>query len=183
MHLNLNHLSGSHCRREHQGPVEKNSDNVLVVHDIPTAAHRKTLAWIMMAAIPVIAVLGAITPQNVLAVIMLILVLLASISFIARRIITEIDLAERTIRSTWKIGVLAWHRAYPLGDYATAEIKVKEQVIEGYSLPFFSVNLAGTGRHIRIYSTDDAKDATAVCGAITDFLDGAGISTQKQQAG
>lgn len=179
----IKYPSDTDCRREHQGPVEKNGDNVLVVHDISTAAHRKTLAWIMMAAIPVIAALGARTPQNVLPVIMLILVLLASIAFMARRIITEIDLAERTIRRIWKIGALAWHRVYSLGDYATVEIKVKGQVIEGYSLPFFSVNLAGTGRHIRIYSTDDAKDATAVYGAITDFLDGAGISTQKQQAG
>ncbi len=183
MHLNLNHLSGPHCRREHQGSVEKNSDNVLVVHDIPASAHLKTLSWIMVGAIPAIAVLGAITPQNFLATIMLILVLLASIAFIARRIITEIDLTERTIRRTWKIGTLAWHRVYSLDDYATAEIKVKDQVIEGYSLPFFSVNLAGTGRHMRIYSTDDAKDATAAYGAITVFLDGAGISTQKQQAG
>ena len=183
MHLNLNHLSGPHCRREQQGPVEKNSDNVFVIHDIPTSVHMKTLSWIMGAAIPVIAVLGAITPQNVLAVIMLILVILASISFIARLSITEIDLAERTIRRTWKIGVLAWHRVYSLDDYATAEIEVKGQLIEGYSLLFFSVYLVGTGRHIKIYSTDDAKDAMAVYGAITGFLDWAGISTQKQQAG
>jgi hypothetical protein len=179
----IKYPSDPNYRREHQGSVEKNSDNVLVIRDKPASTHMKTLSWIMVAAIPVIAVLGAITPQNVLAVIMLILVLLASISFIARRIITEIDLAERTIRRTWKIGVLAWHRVYSLGDYATAEIKVKGQVIEGYSLPFFAVNLAGTGRHIKIYSTDDAKDATAVYIAITGFLDGAGISTQKQQAG
>lgn len=183
MHLNLKHLSGPHCRREHQGPVTKNSDNVLVIHDIRTSVHMKTLPWIMTAAILVIAVLGAVTPHNVLAVIMLILVLLASTAFIARRIITEIDLDERTIRKAWKIGAFVWHRVYSLGDYATAEIKEKGQVIEGYSLLFFSVNLAGTGRPIKIYSTDDEKDATAVYGAITGFLDGAGISTQKQQAG
>ena len=112
MHLNVNHLSAPHSRKEQQGTVEKNSNNVLVIYDVPASAHMKTLFWIMVAAILLIAVLGAIIPQNVLAVSILVLVLLASISFIARRIITEIDLAERTIRRTWKIGALAWHRVY-----------------------------------------------------------------------
>ena len=53
----------------------------------------------------------------------------------------------------------------------------------GYSLLFSPVYLVGTAGLIKIYSTDDAKDATAVYGAITGFLDGAGISTEKQQAG
>jgi len=47
----------------------------------------------------------------------------------------------------------------------------------------FEVSSLSLDRHIKIYSTDDAKDATAVYGAITGFLDGAGISTQKQQTG
>jgi hypothetical protein len=152
MHLNVNHLSGLHSRREQQGTVEKNSDNILVIRDIPTSAHMKALSGIMVAAISVIAVSGATTSQNVLATIMLILVLLASIFFIARRIITEIDIAERTIRRTWQIGALVWHRVYSLGDYATAEMQVKGQGIEGYSWPFFWLILleqAGISRYIR----------------------------------
>ena len=183
MHSKFHLSSGPFCRREQCGSIEKNAENIIVIRDKPTIAHLKTLFWITMGAILLIAALGAITSQNVLAVSILVLVLLASISFIARLIITEIDLAERTIRRTWKIGTLAWHRVYSLENYATAEIKVKGQVIEGYSLLFFSVYLVGTGRHMTIYSTDDAKDATAVYGAITSFLDGARISKQQQQAG
>ena len=177
MSLSIKYPSDPNCRREHQGSVEKNSGNVLVIRDKPVSAHLKTLLWITLGTILLIAVLG-VTSQNILAVSMLIFVFLATTAFIARRIITEIDLADRTIRRTWKIVVLVWHRVYSLDDYATAEIKVKGQVIEGYSLPYFSVYLAGTGRHIKIYSTDDAKDATAVYGELRDFLDRAEISTQ-----
>ena len=80
------------------------------------------------------------------------LVLLSSDAFMARRTSTEINLADRMIRRRYEVCALAWHRVYSLDDYATAEIKVKGQVIEGYSLLFFRLILleqAGISRYIR----------------------------------
>ena len=133
MHTDLKDLSALNCQREHRGPVEKNGDNFLVVHDMPAGAYL--------------------------------------------HINTEIDLAEKTIRRTYKIGTFAWHRVYAIDDFATAEIKDKSRSIEGYRLPFFSVSLAGRGGHINVYSTDDAEDAKSVCETITGFLSKAGKST------
>lgn len=139
MHSNLKHLSGLHCPREHQGPVEKNGDNFLVVRDMPAGAHLQ--------------------------------------------INTEIDLAEKTISRTFKIGAFEWHRVYSIDDFATAEIKDKSRLLEGYRLPFFSVTLTGRGGHIKVYSTDDAEDAKSVYGVIIGILGKAGKSTQQQQSG
>ena len=96
--------------------------------------------------------------------------LLRALSLGAGGIITAIDRADRTIKRTWTIGAFAWHSVYSLDDYATVSIQDKSRLIEGYQLPFFSIYLAGRGRHIKIYSTDDAEEAKAIQGKIADFL-------------
>jgi hypothetical protein len=154
-----------------------------VIHDISTNPLLKALSWMMAGSILIIAVLSAITTQNVLAIIMLIVILLSSVALSAGGLTTAIDLADRTIRRTWKVGAFAWHRVYSLDDFATVSIQDKSRLIEGYQLPFFSVQLVGRRKHISIYSTDDPEDAKSVYGAIAGYLRKAGISTQHQQSG
>jgi hypothetical protein len=103
MHLKLNHFSDAHCRREHSGTIERKGDDVLVIHDISTNPLLKALSWMMAGSILVIAVLSAITTQNVLAIIMLIVILLSSVALSAGGLTMAIDFADRTIRRTWKV--------------------------------------------------------------------------------
>jgi len=183
MHSKLNHFSGGHCQGEHSRVIEKYGDNVLVIHDIPAGPLLKTLSWIVASAIPVIAVLGVLTTQNVTAVAMVIFVVFASAAVMARRTHAEIDLADRKIMITREVFALARRKVYPLDDYATAEIQVKPRLIEGYSLPFFFVHLVGRGRQLALYSTDDPKEARAVQEEIAGFLGKAGVSTPQHQSG
>jgi DNA-binding transcriptional ArsR family regulator len=182
MPIQLQHFSTAHYGKEHLEATEKNADAVLVINDIRTNAHLKLLSLIMAAAIPAIAVLGAITSRNLLAVIMLGLVLLSSVAFSAEEITTAIDLTDRTISRTLKKGLLTRHSVYAIDVCSAASVQNRNLIIEGYQLPFFSVSLVGKGKHIRIYSTDDAEEAQSVCEAVTGFLSNAEISTQRQQS-
>ena len=182
MHSKLKPFPGAHCRGEHPRVIERRGDNVLVVHDMPAGPLLKTLFWIAASAIPVIAVLSALTTQNVAAVVMVVFVVFASVAVMSRRTHAEIDLADRKVMITREVFALARQKVYPLDDYATAEIQVKPRLIEGYSLPFFFVNLAGRGRQIALYSTDDATEAREVQEEITRFLRKAGVSTPRQQS-
>jgi hypothetical protein len=150
---------------------------------MPAGPLLKTLSWIVASAIPVIAVLSALTTRNVTAIVMVIFVVFASVALMARRSRTEIDLADSEIMITREVFALARRKVYPLDDYATAEIQVKPRLIEGYSLPFFFVHLVGRGKRIALYSTDDPKEARAVQEEIAGFLRKAGVSTPRQQSG
>jgi hypothetical protein len=101
-----------------------------------------------------------------------------TLAFFTVGITTSIDLADRTLKRTWNMGAFSWKRVDSMNDFPTVEIDDKGGVIEGYSLPFFSVQLTGRRGQIAVYSTDDNEDAKAVQVAISGFLRKAGISTQ-----
>jgi len=161
----------------------RKSDDVLVIHDIPTNTFLKGLVWIVAGSIAVISALSIVTSQDVLAAVILIVVLVVSVALMTRGITTEINLTERTIRRTWKIGAFEWHRAYSLDDYESAEIQDKSRLIEEYPLSFFTVSFIGRGKHIKIYSTDDPEDAKAAQAEIAGFLRKAVESTPGRQSG
>ncbi len=96
---------------------------------------------------------------------------------------TEIDLPCKIIRKTWKAFVFAWRKHYPLDDYETAKICDKSRLIEGYQLPFFAVYLVGRNRRLKIYSTDDLEEATAIKGDIAGYLGKSSVSTLQMKAG
>lgn len=83
---------------------------------------------------------------------------------------TESNLADKTIRTTWKVLAFTMQKVYSLDEYATVAIKDKGQVLEGYSMPLFFVQLVGRRKQIAIYSTDDPDEAKAVQGEISGFL-------------
>lgn len=123
-------------------PIERTSDNILIIRDTPTGIYPKIFA-----------------------------------------VTTEIDLPGRIIRKTWKAFVFVWQKDYPLDDYETAEIYDKSRLIEGYPLSFFAVCLAGRGRRLKIYSTDDAEDAKAVQVELSCFLEKTCASTHQPKSG
>lgn len=181
MHLKLSHFASADYRPSHSRSVERDSDNVIVIRDLSASAHVKPLLWIMAGSIPIIAVVSVITSQSFIAVLALILVLLGSIAFTSRQAVTEINLADRTISKTWKIGAYARQKVYPLDDIVAVEIKDKDRMIEGYSLPFFSVQLVGRRKQITIYSTDDSEEAKAMQAEVAAFLKQSALSTQRLQ--
>jgi len=124
----------------------------------------------MTGVVPVIAVQGVVAAQNVWAVIILIVVLLAGTALMAGGTATKINLADRTIRKTWQTFVFFRHRVYSLDDYTDAEIQAGNQLVEGYQLSFFTVALVGKDRSIKVYSTDDYEDAETVQKEISAFF-------------
>jgi hypothetical protein len=181
MDLKLTHFSSADCRPSHSRAIERGSGNIIVIRDLPVSAHVKPLLWIMAGSIPVIAVVSVITSQSFIAVLALILVILGSIAFMSRQTITEINLTDRMIRKTWRIGAYARQKVYPLEDFVTVEIKDKGRMIEGYSLPLFSVQLIGRGKEIAIYSTNDSEEAKAMQSEVAAFLKQSALSTQRVQ--
>lgn len=92
---------------------------------------------------------------------------------------TEIDCAAGTIKKTWRAFVFKWHKVYTLDNYSTAEIQDKSRLIEGYPLHFYAVYLSGGGHSLKIYSTDDLKEAEAVRNEVAAFLAKFDVSTVK----
>lgn len=178
MHLLLNHFSETDGRPSHSRSIKKDSDNVIIIHDLPASAHVKPLLWIMAGSIPVIVVVSVMTSHSIIAVLVLILALLGSIASMSWQTFTEINLADRMIRKIWKIGTYSRQKEYSLDDFVSVEIKDKGRMIEGYSLSFFSVRLVGRGNEIAIYSTDDSEDARTMQTEIAALLQISDVSTQ-----
>lgn len=169
MYTKANHFSCVQGQR-HSGPIERNSDDVLIIREIPSNPYYRKLVLITAGFIAVITILSAVTSQSLSAVLALSLILPGSIAFISRQTFTEINFADGTIRQTWQIRAYARHKVYSLNDFVTVEIKDKGRMIEGYSLPFYSVQLIGRGNQITIYSTEDPEEAKAVQEEIAEFL-------------
>lgn len=150
--------------------IEGRADMVQVINNLSTITALKARPWIMAGAIMVIAGLAAISLQSVFEAVSLTLVILSLIILPAGGITTAIDLADRSIRRTWKIGAFARHRVYSIDDYETLSIQDESRRIEGYQLPFFSVYLVGARGRISIYSTDDFEEAEAIQRKIAAFL-------------
>jgi hypothetical protein len=83
---------------------------------------------------------------------------------------TDIDLANKTIRKTWKAAGFTWSRSYSLDDFTTAEIQDKSRLMEGYVLPFFVISLSGKGHRLKTYSTDNFEEADSVREQISELF-------------
>jgi len=116
----------------------------------------------MVGSIAVASILSTVASHDVISVLIFIVFCVASVAFLTLGITTEIHVTSRTITKTWKTFTLVRNKVYPLDDYATAEILDRSQLIEGYPLSLFIVALVGSGRRIKVYSTDDPEDAKAV---------------------
>jgi len=183
MYSEANNLSGAHDEKRHSGSIERHSDEVLVIHDLPTNPYLKGLAWIMVGSIAVASILSTAASQDILSVLIFIVFCVTSVAFLTLGITTEIHVTSRTITKTWKTFTLVRNKVYPLDDYATAEILDRSQLIEGYPLSLFTVALVGSGRRIKVYSADDPEDAKAVQGEIADFVKKAAGSARQRQLG
>jgi hypothetical protein len=83
---------------------------------------------------------------------------------------TEIDLADRVIRKTWKIMGFAYSRTYHLDRHVVVHIKDKSSIVEGYSITSFGVYIASRGRKIQVSSADDFLGARFIQSRIFEFL-------------
>ena len=167
MHLKLTDFSVPHSRIGNLVHVERTDDHIVVVSDPPASDYLRHFLWIFAAFIPAMTVYILVTSQNLSAVCALLLILPGFVVFMPLKISTTIDLADRTIKRTWKIGGYERHAFYPPDDSATAEVKDESRLIEGYSLPLYNVRLVGKGKWISIYSSDNFEEAQAFCEEIT----------------
>lgn len=181
MHVNPNNLSVADCRGSCSAYVERSCDNIIIINNPPTRAYVTLLSWILAGSALGIAGLSIVTSQNFSALVALIFVFLGSIAFISRQTKTEINLADKTIRKTWKIGFCKRHTVYSLDDISSVEVKDKSRMVEGYSLPFYTVQLTGKGKKITIYSADESEEAKALKVKVQTLLKQSALSTQLLQ--
>lgn len=175
-------LSASSFRDECLRGIECDGDRILAIHDMPTGPRLKLLFWIMAGGIPLLVVLSMAAPPTVSAVLMGIFVLVLLVAAQVRRTYAEIDLHGREVRMTWKAGPLVRQKAYALDDDVAVTIQDKGQVFEGYTMPLFSVVIAGRGKQITLYTTDDPEEAMAVQREIAAFMRTVCLSTQQRQS-